>query len=131
MPTSIWPAAILLPMWTIESSEVPQARCRVMPGRQRRQAGGQRGLAAEVPVAGVLDHRAHRDFAQLLAVQAELLDQRAQRAHRHAEVADVRVGRVLAAERNADAAEHGDGTGWTHRYTSRNGGQPGRNGGRA
>ena len=32
MPASIWPAAILLAMATIESSEVPQARCRVMPG---------------------------------------------------------------------------------------------------
>jgi hypothetical protein len=97
-------------MATIVSSEVPQARCMVMPGCQRRQSGGQRGLAAEVPVAGMLDHRAHRDFAQLLAVQAELLDQRAEGADRHAEVADVRVGGVLAAERNTDAAEHGDGT---------------------
>ena len=84
------------------------ARC------QRRQSGGQRGLAAEVPVAGMLDHRAHRDFAQLLAVQAELLDQRAEGADRHAEVADVRVGGVLAAERNTDAAEHGNGTDWSH-----------------
>jgi hypothetical protein len=32
MPESIWPSAILLPMWMIESRLVPQARCRVMPG---------------------------------------------------------------------------------------------------
>jgi hypothetical protein len=58
---------------------------------------------------------AHRHFAELLPVQAELLDQRAERAHRHAEVADVGVGRVLAAERDADAAEDGDGTALQHR----------------
>ena len=63
----------------------------------------------------MLDHRAHRHFAQLLAVQAEFLDQRAQRAHRHAEVADIGIGRVLAAEGNADAAEDGDGTAMLHR----------------
>jgi hypothetical protein len=91
--------------------------------RQRRQAGGERGFAAEVPVAGMLDHRAHRDFAQLLPVQAELLDQRAERADRHAEVADVRVGGVLAAKRNTDAAEYGNGTDGSHRAPSDVGGR--------
>ncbi len=81
---------------------------------QRRQAGGQRGLTAQVPVAGVLDHRTHRHFAQLLAVQAETFDQRAQRTDRHAEVADIRIRGVLAAERNADATEDGDGTSVGH-----------------
>ncbi|MNS76615.1 hypothetical protein D3C72_1101680 [compost metagenome] len=83
-------------------------------GGQRRQARGQRGFAAQVPVAGVLDDRTHRHFAQLLAVQAEALDQRSQRAHRHAEVADIRIRGVLAAERNADATEDGDGTSVGH-----------------
>ncbi|MNR37110.1 hypothetical protein D3C85_1551030 [compost metagenome] len=62
----------------------------------------------------MLDHRAHRHFAQLLAMQAEAFDQRTERAYRHAEVADVRIGRVLAAERDADATEDGDGTGVGH-----------------
>src|SRR5690606_13192691 len=86
---------------------------------QRRQPGRQRGLASQVPVRGVLDHRAHRDFAQLPPLQAVALDQRPERAHRHAEVADVGIGRVAAAERNADAAEHGDGTTLEHRYLAR------------
>ncbi|MCW0417635.1 hypothetical protein NB689_003389 [Xanthomonas sacchari] len=88
---------------------------------QRRQPGGQRRLAAQVPVAGMLDHRAHRHFAQLLPVQPVTLDQRAQRAHRHAEVPDIRIRRVLPAKRNADAAENGDGTGCWHGITSREG----------
>jgi len=66
----------------------------------------------------VLDHRAHRHFAELLAVQAELLDQRAQRAHRHAEVADIGIRRVLPAERDADTAKDGDGTTVLHGLTS-------------
>ena len=81
---------------------------------QRRQAGGQRGFAAQVPVAGMLDHRAHRHFTQLLTMQAEPFDQRAQRTDRHAEVADIRIRGVLAAERNADATEDGDGTSVGH-----------------
>jgi hypothetical protein len=81
---------------------------------QRRQAGRQRGFTAQVPVAGVLDHRTHRHFTQLLAVQAEPFDQRAQRTDRHAEVADIRIRGVLAAERNADATEDGDGTSVGH-----------------
>ncbi|MFB5205928.1 hypothetical protein ABGA94_08360, partial [Stenotrophomonas sp. 3diitr2024] len=36
----------------------------------------------------MLDHRAHRHFTQLLAMQAEPFDQRTQRTDRHAEVAD-------------------------------------------
>src|SRR5207342_625880 len=88
-------------------------------GRQRRQSRRQRRFAADVPVAGVLDHRAHRDFAELLSVQPEFLDQRAKRAYRHAKVADVGVGRVLPAERDADTAEHGNGTTLLHRITSR------------
>ncbi|GAB3310901.1 hypothetical protein GCM10027564_16440 [Luteimonas notoginsengisoli] len=63
----------------------------------------------------MLDHRAHRHFAQLLPVEPELLDQRTERAHRHAEVADVGIGRVLATEGDADAAEDGDGTAMEHR----------------
>lgn len=62
----------------------------------------------------MLDHRAHRDFAKLLAMQAVLLDQRAQRAHRHAEVADIGIGRVLPAERDADTTEDGNGTAVLH-----------------
>ncbi len=84
-------------------------------GRQRRQAGTQCGLAAQVPVRRMLDHRAHRHFAELLPVQAELLDQRAQRAHRHAEVAHIGIRRVLPAERDADAAKNGDRTTMQHR----------------
>ena len=63
----------------------------------------------------MLDHRAHRHFAELLPVQAEFLDQRAQRAHRHAEVADIGIGRVLPAERDADTAKDGDRTTMQHR----------------
>ncbi len=81
---------------------------------QRRQARRERGFAAQVPVAGVLDHRTHRHFTQLLAVQAETFNQRAQRTDRHAEVADIRIRGVLAAERNADATEDGDGTSVGH-----------------
>ena len=62
----------------------------------------------------MLDHRAHRHFAELLPVQAELLDQRAQRAHRHAEVADIGIRRVLPAERDADTTKDGDGTAVLH-----------------
>ncbi|MCY1463557.1 hypothetical protein D9M71_814650 [compost metagenome] len=62
----------------------------------------------------MLDHRTHRHFTELLPVQAEALDQRAQCAHRHAQVPHIRIGRVLAAERNADAAEDGDGAGCGH-----------------
>jgi hypothetical protein len=84
------------------------ARC------QRRQARGQGCLASEVPVARMLDHRTHRHFAQALAMQAELLHQRPEGAHRHAEVADIRVGGVLAAEGDTDAAKDGDGATMQH-----------------
>src|SRR3546814_10280146 len=63
----------------------------------------------------MLDHRPHRHLAQLLPVEAKFLDQRAERAHRHAEVADVGIGGVLATEGNADAAEDGDGAAMQHR----------------
>ncbi len=86
---------------------------------QRRQPGRQRRLAAEVPVRGVLDHRAHRHFAQLLPLQAELFHQRAERAHRHPEIADIRIRGVLAAEGDADAAEDGDRAGCGHREKPR------------
>src|SRR3546814_1237812 len=72
-------------------------------------------LSAAVPVPRVLDHRPHRHLAQFRSVEAELLDQRAERAHRHAEVADVGIGGVLATEGNADAAEDGDGAAMQHR----------------
>jgi hypothetical protein len=36
----------------------------------------------------MLEHRAHRDLAELLALQAELLDERAERLDRQAEVAE-------------------------------------------
>jgi hypothetical protein len=67
----------------------------------------------------MLDDRAHRHFAELLPMQSELLHQRTERAHRHAEVADVGIGRVLATEGDADAAEYGDRTALQHRITSR------------
>ena len=70
-----------------------------MPGSAATGRRDRRGLTAQVPVAGVLDHRTHRHFAQLLAVQAETFDQRAQRTDRYAEVADIRIRGVLAAER--------------------------------
>src|SRR6185437_6997856 len=76
--------------------------------RGRRQPGTEQGLAREVPVRRVLDHRAQRHFAQFHAVQAEALDQGAQHFHRHAEVADVGVGRVVATERDAYAANDPD-----------------------
>src|SRR6478672_12372857 len=66
----------------------------------------------------MLEHRAERDLAELLAVQAELLDQRTEGAHRHPEVADVGIGGVLPAEGNANAAEHGDGSALQHRKSS-------------
>lgn len=54
----------------------------------------------------MLDHRAHRDFAQLFAAEAEFLDQRAQGAHRQAKVADIRIRGVAPAKRDADPAEN-------------------------
>ena len=82
--------------------------------RERRQAGRQRGFAAEVPVAAVLEHSAHRHFAQLLAVQTEFLDHRAEGPDRHSEIADIGISRVLAAEGNAGATQNGDGTTMQH-----------------
>ena len=82
--------------------------------RERRQARRQRGFATDVPVAAVLEHRAHRHFAQLLSVQTEFLDHRAEGPDRHSEVADIGVGRVLAAEGNAGATQNGDGTTMQH-----------------
>ena len=87
-------------------------------GRQRRQARGQRGFAADIPVAAVLEHRAHRHFTELLAVQAEFFDHRAEGAHRHSKIADIGVGGILAAEGNTGAAKNGDGTTMQHRNTS-------------
>ena len=54
----------------------------------------------------MLDDGADRDLAELESVQAVLLDQRPERLDHHAEVADVGVGRVVAAERNAHSAEN-------------------------
>ena len=88
------------------------------PRGQRRQSGRQGRLAGQVPVGRVLDHRPHRHFAQLLAMQAEAFHQRAQGPHRHAQVAHVRIGGVLAAERDADAAKDGDGADGRHGMTS-------------
>ena len=86
--------------------------------RGGRQARRQRGLAAQVPVAAVLEHRAHGHFAQHFTVQLELLDQRAERLDRHAQVAHVVIRRVVAAEGDADAADDGDTTGGQHRLHS-------------
>ena len=58
------------------------------------------------------------DRPELLAMQSECLDQRTERADRHAEVADVGVGGVLPAEGNADATEDGDATAMQHVATS-------------
>ena len=82
--------------------------------RQRREARGQRGFAAEIPVGGMLEHRAHRHLTQHLALQAEFFDQCAQRLDRHAEVADVEVGGVVLAEGDANAAKNGDTTCGAH-----------------
>jgi hypothetical protein len=49
-----------------------------------------------------------------LALQAELLHQRAERLDRHAEVADVEVVAVVLAEGDADAAQDGDATARAH-----------------
>src|SRR5690606_23429277 len=76
--------------------------------RLRRQPRGQRRLATQVPVRGMLDHRAHGDLAQALAMQPEALHQRPQGADGHAQVADVGIGGVVAAERDADPAQDAD-----------------------
>ncbi len=86
--------------------------------RQRRQTGGQRGFSAQVPIAGMLQDGTHGHLAQLLPVQAEFLDHRAEGPDRHSEVADIGVGGVLAAERNTGATQDGDGTTMQHRNTS-------------
>jgi len=97
---------------------VPQARCIVMPG----VAGDRPELSvASRPMFQsllCLSDGAHGDFAQHLAVQLEFLDHGAQRLDRHAEVADVVVGRVVAAEGDADAADDGDTTDRRHRVHS-------------
>jgi hypothetical protein len=56
----------------------------------------------------VLDHGAHGHFAQLDAMQAIAFHQRPKHLDRHAEIADIGVGGVVAAERDADAADHTD-----------------------
>jgi hypothetical protein len=114
MPASICPVAILLAMWMMVSSEVPQARCRVMPGVSGDRPERQRSLAAQVPVDECLITAPIATSPSCWPCRPKLLDQRAQRAHRHAQVADIGIGRVLPAERDADAAEDGDGTAVLH-----------------
>ena len=80
-------------------------------GDRRRgglQARGQHRLAGQIPLRGVLDHRAHGHFAQLHAVQAIAFHQGSKHFHRHAEVADIGVGGVVAAERDTYTADHTD-----------------------
>src|SRR3546814_754415 len=165
MPASIWPVAILLPMVISASSDVPQARCRVMPGvsgdrpddsvasRPRLKSDGclitapiatspsccpwrpnfspsAPSVRTDTPRLPTSDTASFwrpqgmrtpprtatgAPLTQLLPVEAKFLYQRAGRAHRQAEVADVGIGGVLATEGNADAAEDGDGAAMQHR----------------
>ena len=95
---------------TIVSSEVPQARCRVMPGVSGDRPDDSAASRPRFQSRRMLDHRTHRHFTELLPMQAEFLDRRAQRAHRHAQVADIGIGPVLPAKRDADTAKDGDRT---------------------
>src|SRR5262249_51616440 len=66
-------------------------------------------LTRQVPVPGVLDDCARSHFAERLALEAELGDERGERRSEHVLVACVDVRRVAAGKRNACAAENGDG----------------------
>ena len=56
----------------------------------------------------MLDHRAGGDFADALALQAEALDQRAQRGGEHVLIAGLVVRTIGAREGNARAADDRD-----------------------
>ena len=72
------------------------------------QCGAEDGLAGQVEVAGVLQHGAGGDLAQLLALQAVACDQAIDGGGQHVLVRRVRVLLVGTGERDAVAAEDGD-----------------------
>ncbi|MNT80542.1 hypothetical protein D3C72_2200170 [compost metagenome] len=72
------------------------------------QAGRQHALAHQVPVAGVLHHRAADHFAQHLAVQAVFVHQPAQGVGEHGVVGELGVGGAGAGKGDAVGADDGD-----------------------
>ena len=78
--------------------------------RFRGEPAAEHRFARQIPLAGVLHDRAGRDLVQTLALQAEALDDAAQRRGQHFLIADLRVGAVAARERNAHAADDRDAT---------------------
>ncbi len=79
-------------------------------GGERRESRRQRHFAPEVPIGRMLDHGAERDLAQLHPAQPKALHQGADRLDRHAEVTDVGIDGVVAAERDADPADDAGAT---------------------
>ncbi len=109
MPASIWPIAILLPMMIVLSSELPhEPRAVVMPGVVGASPDESVASRARFQSNTCLMTARLGDVAELQAMQTEALDQRAHDLDRHAEIADVGIRGVAAAERNADAADDAD-----------------------
>ena len=111
MPTSIWPSAILSATWMAACRPVPQACWMSVAGVSGRQPRAEHGLAGQVEVARVLEHRAGDDLAEPLALQAEAGDQAVDGRGQHLLVGDVGVDGVGPGERDAVAAEDGDAAG--------------------
>ena len=80
----------------------------VVGRRLGREPGAEHGLAREIAVARVLQHRAGDDLAQPLALEREALDEPVERRGQHVLVGRVRVGPVRARERDPVAADDGD-----------------------
>ena len=67
----------------------------------RVQAASERGLPSHSRVARVLDHGAGRDFADLLATQAESVHERCERRGQHVEIGEVDVSGIAAGKWNS------------------------------
>ena len=80
-------------------------------GRLGREPRAEHGLAGEVEVAGVLQHRAGDHLAEPLARQPEPVDQPVEGRGEHVLVGRGRVGGVGPGERDAVAAQDCDATG--------------------
>ncbi len=74
MPDSICPRAILLPISAQASRLVPQARCKSMPGVQRRQAALNDGLARQIEVPRMFDDGSESNIAKRLPLEVVLVD---------------------------------------------------------
>ena len=86
----------------------PARPLQIEPGCFEREAAAQHRFARQIPLAGVLHHRARGNIVHSPAMQTKAFNDAAQRCSQHFLITDLRVGAIAARKRYARTADNRD-----------------------